>query len=81
LLDQSHAFKTFTHGVDNAAVTGAAAQVAAQRLADGMRLCGHALGRHGHAAHDHARRAKPTLQRMVPAKGLLHGVQAAVGRL
>src|SRR5579859_1017987 len=68
------------HGLHDAVVAGAAAQVAVEPLADLV------LGRPGlvleevDRREDHARRAEAALQTVVLAKSLLHRVQLAVAR-
>ena len=70
-------------GLHDGAVSGAAAQVARQRLVGGVRV--YALALRGAAlvqckqAHDKAGRAKAALRTMALDHGLLHRVQRAVG--
>ncbi|HJZ13830.1 MAG TPA: hypothetical protein VJ251_00005, partial [Stellaceae bacterium] len=63
-------------GIVDAAVTGAAAKVALQvKRKVLLILLGEAGGR-----HDHARAAKPALERLGIEKRLLHGMQIAIAR-
>src|SRR5580693_3306101 len=68
----------FFNGRDDAGVAGAAAEVAAQDLADfgfrRVRIAGEEIGER----HQNARRAEAALQRVIVAECLLQGVELAV---
>ena len=68
----SHRGAAGYHGVDDVQVTGAAAEIAVQFVADGFRSHFLFVARDSERHHNHARRAEPALQRVMVDKCPLH---------
>src|SRR3954466_1190040 len=79
-ISSGHLGQALLHGLHDVVITGAAAKVAVERLADLLLARVRVFPRQAHGREHHAGRAEAALQSVVLLEGRLHRVQRAVCR-